>query len=341
MDPEDGHRLAIKGLRFAPRPPARPDDKRLAVSAFGLAFPNPVGIAAGFDKNGEALDAALRAGCGFAEAGTVTPRPQEGNPRPRLFRLHADTAVINRMGFNNEGHDAVLARFKARAGRPGIVGINVGANKDASDRIADYVAGIRAFAPYASYFTVNVSSPNTPGLRDLQQKGVLDELLGRVLEARDAASVRRPVLLKIAPDLALGDLDDIVAVARARAIDGMIVSNTTITRPDLKSRAHVGEAGGLSGAPLFRLATKMLAETYLRVEGAFPLIGVGGISSGADAVAKVRAGATLLQVYSALVFKGLSLIGEMKSGVLAEIVREKADSVTPLIGRDAEAVSRS
>jgi dihydroorotate dehydrogenase len=340
MDPEDAHRLAVKGLQLVPRPPCGLDDKRLAVSAFGLSFPNPVGIAAGFDKNAEAANGALAAGCGFAEIGTVTPRPQSGNPRPRLFRLTADTAVINRMGFNNDGHAAVHARL-TRSPLRGIVGVNVGANKDAEDRIADYVAGIRAFADVASYFTVNVSSPNTPGLRDLQQKGVLDDLLARVLEARDAAATRRPVLLKIAPDLALGDLDDIVAVARARAIDGMIVSNTTITRPaTLREAAKSKEAGGLSGAPLFALSTRMLAETFVRVESAFPLIGVGGIASGADAVAKVKAGASLLQVYSALVFRGLGLIGDMKSALTAEIAREKAESLAPLVGRDAAALTR-
>ncbi|MBN8921183.1 MAG: quinone-dependent dihydroorotate dehydrogenase, partial [Rhizobiales bacterium] len=252
LDPEDGHALALKGLGLLPFAAAA-DDRRLAVTAFGLDFPNPVGIAAGFDKHGTVVDAVLRAGCGFAEVGTVTPRPQPGNPRPRLFRLPADEGVINRFGFNSEGHAAVLARLAARAQR-GIAGVNIGANKDAADRAADYAQGVRAFAGVASYFTVNVSSPNTPGLRDLQQAAALDDLLARVMDARAACAPaeRRPVLLKIAPDLALEDLDDAVRVARRRGVHGMIVGNTTITRPPtLREQAIAREAGGLSGRPLF------------------------------------------------------------------------------------------
>jgi len=339
MDPEDAHALALRALKLAPLPRAVADDAQLAVRAFGLTFPNPVGLAAGFDKHAEVPDPLLRAGFGFVEVGTVTPRPQAGNPRPRLFRLNADEAVINRFGFNSEGEAAVLARLAARATRGGIVGLNIGANKTTEDRGADYVRLIEAFAPVVSYFTVNVSSPNTPGLRGLQQAAALDDLLVRVVAARDRVSLRAgdtPVLVKIAPDLALNELDDVVAVARRRNIDGMIVSNTTIARPRALRDAKVAlESGGLSGRPLFGLATRMLAETFVRVEGQFPLIGVGGIDSGAAALAKVRAGANLIQLYSALVFRGLGLIAEIKQALLAALARGEARTLADLTGLDA------
>jgi dihydroorotate dehydrogenase len=256
-----------------------------------------------------------------------------------MFRLPADEGVINRLGFNNEGHAAAAARLRARLGRPGIVGVNIGANKDAADRVADYVSGINAFAQLASYFTVNVSSPNTPGLRDLQQAAALDDLLARVLDARDRIGERRvPVLLKVAPDLALQDLDDVVAVARRRAIDGMIVSNTTITRSSvLHDRTVADETGGLSGRPLFALSTRMLAETFVRVERAFPLVGVGGIDSGHAALEKIRAGATLIQLYSPLVYHGVGLIAEIKNHLLAAIRDGSAPSLTATVGADAAA----
>ena len=263
--------------------------------AFGLNFPNPVGMAAGFDKNAEVPDVLLRLGFGFAEVGTITPRPQPGNPRPRVFRLQADEGVINRLGFNSQGADVVLRRLAARANAGGIVGINVGANKDAPDRVADYVRLIERFAAVASYVTVNISSPNTPGLRALQQAAVLDDLLARVVDARERVAPHAgptPVLLKIAPDLSLAELDDVVGIARSRRVDGMIVGNTTLARPpSLRDTKTAKETGGLSGRPLFPLATRMLAETYVRVEGVFPLIGVGGIDSGNAALAKFRAGA--------------------------------------------------
>ncbi len=330
LDPEDAHGLTLKMLKFAPLFAAPRDDKRLAVRAFALNFPNPIGMAAGFDKNAEVPDALLRLGFGFVEVGTITPLPQPGNPRPRVFRLEADGGVINRLGFNSQGADAVLKRLAARAGAPslsalasgegwgaGIVGINVGANKDTPDRVADYVRLIERFASVASYVAVNVSSPNTPGLRDLQQAAMLDDLLARVVDARERVVENAgptPVLLKIAPDLSLSDLDDIVGIARSRRVDGMIVSNTTLSRPPrLRETAMSKQAGGLSGRPLFPLATRMLAETYVRVEGVFPLIGAGGIDSGAAALAKFRAGASLVQLYSALVFRGLGLVGEIKT----------------------------
>jgi dihydroorotate dehydrogenase len=335
FDPEDAHRLAVRGLQLVPLPTAAADDARLRVKAFGLTFPNPIGTAAGFDKDAEVVDAVLRVGFGFAEVGTVTPRPQGGNPRPRMFRLRADEGVVNRLGFNNAGHAAVRARLAARSPRRGIVGINVGANKDSEDRAGDYVAGIAAFAGLAGYFAVNVSSPNTPGLRDLQQAAALDDLLVRVLAERDNASAGTRVLLKIAPDLSLVDLDDVVAVARRRAIDGMIVSNTTVMRPaGLRDPYTAREAGGLSGRPLFALSTRMLAETFVRVEGAFPLIGVGGIDSGATALEKIRAGATLIQLYSGLVYQGMSLVDEIKRHLLAAA---RADPLASMIGADAAA----
>jgi len=316
LDPESAHNATLLALQCAwlPQPPR--DDPRLGVRAFGLVFPNPIGLAAGFDKDGVAPDNLLALGFGFVEIGTVTPRPQSGNPRPRLFRLDRDRGVINRLGFNSAGHARTHANLSRRR-TGGIVGVNLGANKDSADRIADYVSGIEAFADVASYFTINVSSPNTPGLRDLQQAAVLDELLSGVLDARDRAPHRRPLLLKIAPDLSLGELDDIVRVARARDIDGMIVSNTTISRPASLASSPAKESGGLSGRPLFDLSTRMLTETFQRVEGQFPLIGVGGIDGPEAALAKLDAGATLVQLYSALVFDGPELIARIKRGLLA------------------------
>jgi dihydroorotate dehydrogenase len=337
LAPESAHRATLRALSLLRPLPAPADDLRLQVAAFGLSFTNPVGMAAGFDKDVEVPDALLHLGFGFTEAGTLTPKPQTGNPKPRVFRLPADTALINRLGFNNAGHAAALARLQKRA-RRGIVGVNIGANKDSGDRAADYVAGIRVFADVADYFTVNVSSPNTPGLRDLQQAAQLDDLLARVLAARDDAAGGRnlPVLLKIAPDVTLAGLDDIIRVARARRIDGMIVSNTTISRPaGLHNAAACAETGGLSGAPLFQLSTQVLAQTFLRVEKQFPLIGVGGIASGADAAAKIAAGASLIQLYTALVYKGLALVGEIKRGLLQEMERRKFASLADLTGRDA------
>jgi dihydroorotate dehydrogenase len=343
LDAEDAHGLAILGLRFAPIFPRARDDASLAVRAFGLNFPNPVGMAAGFDKHGDVPDALLRLGFGFVEVGTVTPLPQPGNPRPRLFRLPADEGVINRLGFNSEGAEAVLRRLAARADRGGIVGVNVGANKDSTDRIDDYVRQIDMFAPVASYFTCNISSPNTPGLRDLQQGSVFDELTARVVEARERVSVKAgatPVLIKIAPDLTLAQLDEVVAIARRRKVDGMIVGNTTVLRPDwLKDKETAKEAGGLSGRPLFNLATRMLAETYVRAEGAFPLIGTGGIDSGETALAKIRAGACLVQVYSSLVFRGLSMVAEIKRHLADALRRDGLTGLDEFVGADAAAMT--
>jgi dihydroorotate dehydrogenase len=356
LDPEDAHALTLRMLKLAPSfAAAASDDKRLAVRAFGLNFPNPVGMAAGFDKNAEIPDALLGFGFGFVEVGTITPRPQAGNPRPRVFRLERDGGVINRLGFNSQGADVVLKRLAARARavgatgaagpsrRGGIVGVNVGANKDAADRVADYVQLIERFASVASYIAVNVSSPNTPGLRALQEARTLDDLLARVLAARAravASAGPTPVLLKIAPDLALHALDEVVGIARTRRVDGLIVGNTTIARPPtLRGVATAKESGGLSGRPLFALSTRMLAETYVRTEGAFPLIGAGGIDSGESALAKIRAGASLLQLYSALVFRGLPLVAEIKAALVATCAREGLESLNALVGADAAAVT--
>ena len=343
LDPEDAHRLAIQGLRLLPPMRTRADDAKLAVRAFGLNFPNPIGMSAGFDKNAEVPDALLRLGFGFVEIGTVTPQPQSGNPRPRLFRLERDEAVINRLGFNNEGAELVLRRLASRANLGGIIGVNVGANKDSPDRVADYVRLIETFAPVASYFTVNVSSPNTPGLRNMQQAHILDDLLAKVIDARERVRAKAgdsPVLLKIAPDLSLAELDEVVHVARSRRVDGMVVANTTVGRPSsLRETARAKEPGGLSGRPLFRLSTRMVAETYVRAEGAFPLIGVGGIDSGGAALTKIRAGASLIQLYSPLVFKGLGLVDDIKSDLTSTLLRTGREQLSEIVGADAATIT--
>lgn len=340
LEPEQAHRASIAALKLAPLPACAPTDPRLAVTAFGCDFPNPLGMAAGFDKGGEVPDRLLRLGFGHVEIGTVTPRPQPGNPLPRLFRLPRDKAVINRLGFNSEGHAAVHRRLAMRR-HVGMVGVNIGANKESADRIADYVAGIAAFADVARYFTINISSPNTPGLRDLQQAAVLDDLVARVLDARDKYNERhgrKPVLLKIAPDLELAELDDIVRICRARRVDGMIVANTTLERPaGLADKAVAAEAGGLSGRPLFPLATQMLAATYLRVERQFPLVGVGGIDGPETTFAKIEAGATLVQLYSSLVFEGPGLVGAILRGLATRLTAKgcaRIDAVTGTAAAD-------
>ncbi len=338
LDPETAHHLTIKALHIAPLAAPAQDDPRLAIEAFGLSFRNPLGLAAGFDKNAQVPERMARLGFGFVEIGTVTPRPQAGNPRPRLFRLVEDEAAINRFGFNNEGHASVHQRLAAHPCTAVPLGINLGANKDTEDRAGDYVQGIEHFADVASYFTINVSSPNTPGLRDLQGAQALDGLLARVLAARDDAAQRhgrKPVLLKIAPDLTLQELDAIVSTARQKKIDGLIVSNTTVTRPpSLRGRAQ-SETGGLSGKPLFDLSTRMLAETYLRVEGQFPLIGAGGVDSAETAFAKIEAGAALVQLYTALVFHGPALIGKIKRGLLRILAEKNYPRLADAIGTGA------
>lgn len=337
LDAETAHGVTIHALRMMPANKPAASDPRLAVSAFGLGFPNPLGLAAGFDKNAEVPDAMLRLGFGFTEIGTVTPRPQAGNPRPRIFRLSEDEAVINRMGFNNEGHAAALKRLESRLHRQGIVGVNIGANRDSEDRIADYVKGIEAFSHLASYFTVNISSPNTPGLRALQSRAELGALLVRVNEARSKQSTKPPMLLKVAPDLRDDELEDIALSCAGGNVDGIIVSNTTLGREGLRS-ALANEQGGLSGKPLFALSTLKLAKLYLLTKGAIPLIGVGGIHDAAAAVSKIRAGASLLQVYSALVYRGPALVGDILSGILAELAH-KETNLAALTGSEAEGIA--
>ncbi|MGD0184291.1 MAG: quinone-dependent dihydroorotate dehydrogenase [Roseiarcus sp.] len=329
LPPETAHRATIAALKLAPLARPRAPDPRLAVSAFGLEFPNPLGLAAGFDKNAEVPRALLAWGFGFVEVGTLTPRPQSGNPSPRLFRLQADRALVNRFGFNNLGYEAARARLAARR-IDGVVGVNLGPNKDAADRLADYALGVKTFAPLASYFAINVSSPNTPSLRDLQRRDALDELVARVMDAREEAAPRRPVLIKIAPDLDLRALDDVVAVCAARGVDGMIVSNTTIARPPSLRDARAREAGGLSGRPLFEPSTRMLARTFLRCGGAFALIGCGGVDDAESALAKIEAGASLVQLYTGLVYRGPGLIDEILDG-LSRTVAARGD-LAALVG---------
>lgn len=333
LDAETAHGLTIRALSSMPAGAAAAADPRLAIEALGLRFPNPLGVAAGFDKNAEVPDAMLALGFGFTEIGTVTPKPQAGNPRPRLFRLPEDRAVINRMGFNNEGHAAALRRLAARRGRGGIVGVNIGANKDSADRIGDYVQGIAAFAHVASYFTVNISSPNTPGLRGLQSRAELEQLLGRLNSERARHEAQPPMLLKIAPDLREDELEDIAAACGGGAVDGIIVSNTTLSRDGLRS-AHAQEQGGLSGLPLLALSTRQLARMYVLTDGKILLVGAGGVHDGASALMKIRAGASLVQLYSALVYQGPGLVTDILNHLAAEAARH-GGSLDNLRGRDA------
>jgi dihydroorotate dehydrogenase len=331
LDPETAHGLAIRALEAGLLPRDRGEDATLAVEVWGRRLPNPIGLAAGFDKNAEVPDKALDLGFGLVEVGSITPRPQQGNPRPRLFRLVEDRGIVNRMGFPGEGLEPALSRLKTRP-RHGFVGVNVGANKDSADRAADYVICARALEPHADYLVCNVSSPNTPGLRNLQGRTQLGDLLKRVQDAVAATPV--PLVVKIAPDATDDDLDDIVSVCRNLRMDGIIVGNTTLSRPASLVSAKRGEAGGLSGTPLMALSTEVLRRTARRVEGQFPLIGCGGIRSGADAYAKIRAGATLVQLYSALVFEGPPLVRHIKDELAALLVRDGFDSVSEAVGVD-------
>lgn len=329
LDPERAHGLAMAGLKIAqPDSPAAPGGP-LATRVAGLDFPNPLGMAAGFDKDGEVPDALLGLGFGFAEVGSITPLPQSGNPRPRLFRLAEDEAVINRMGFNNGGGAAARARLLARQGRPGIVGINIGANKDADDRIADYAAMTQLMAPLASYLAVNISSPNTPGLRALQDEGALIGLLDAVIAARGEHTA--PIFLKVAPDLEPADIDAIARIACDKQLGALIVSNTTISRPELASRDK-GEAGGLSGAPLKPLALQRLRDFRKATGGAIPLIGVGGISTGADAWERIKAGASLVQLYSAMIYRGPGIARAIAEELEQSMQSEGFSSIAEAVG---------
>jgi dihydroorotate dehydrogenase len=338
LPPEAAHRLTIRALRAGLAPGRREvDDPLLRTRVWGLEFPNPIGLSAGFDKGAEAYETLLRLGFGFVEVGSITPRPQAGNPKPRIFRLPEDGAVINRLGFNSTGLAVAVANLRQReTARAGIVGINLGKNRDSADAAADYAAGATALAPLADYLVINVSSPNTPGLRALQEATALRELLARVQTACRVAAPERPppLLLKIAPDLALAEVRDVAEVALAGGIDGLIVSNTTTGRsPDLRSR-HAKESGGLSGRPLFSLSTELLRQIYRLTEGRLPLIGVGGIASGADAYTKIRAGASLVQLYTALIYHGPHLLGRMKRDLAACLRADGFTTVAAAVGAD-------
>ncbi len=332
LDPEDAHRLTVRALALGLGPGAPVPDPILATTIAGLSLPNALGLAAGFDKNAEVFGPMLAAGFGFVECGTVTPLAQAGNPRPRLFRLTGDRAVINRMGFNNAGLEAFAARL-ARPGRPGPVGANIGANKDSDDRIGDYVTGLERLWGLADWFTLNISSPNTPGLRALQTRAALEELLGRTAEARDAlpAGGRVPLFLKVAPDLDDPEIEAIVEIVLAFGLSGIIVANTTLSRPALAS-PDAGEAGGLSGAPLRELAQSVLGRFSTAAAGRLPLVGAGGIASGADAYARIRAGASAVQLYSALVFEGPGLAVRLSRDLAAHLRADGFRTLAEAVG---------
>lgn len=338
LDPEAAHELTLRALELGAYPRCGVSDRALEISLWGFTFPNPVGVAAGFDKDARVPDAVLGLGCGFAEIGTTTPQPQAGNPAPRVFRLISDRAVINRLGFNNEGHAAALRRLAARVPR-GIVGVNIGANKESADRVADYVAGIATFYDVASYFTVNISSPNTPGLRDLQAADALDALLERVMAVRAAkvaaGAPSRPIVVKLAPDIEETELQQTVATLLRHGVDGIAVSNTTLDRAGLSDVAVTKEAGGLSGRPLFHRSTVMLARVFRSTEGKVPLIGIGGIDSPEAALAKIEAGASLLQLYTGLVYEGPGLIGRINAHLAKTCAERGLKSIAELTGTRA------
>jgi dihydroorotate dehydrogenase len=339
IDPETAHSAALSGLKLGLGPRTRGDRwTRLKTRIAGLDLANPIGLAAGFDKNCEAPDAMLAAGFGFVECGTVTPRPQEGNPRPRIFRLTRDRAVINRLGFNNHGLDAFVDRLDGRAHRGGVVGVNVGANKDSADRIGDYVLCMGRVWRHASYVTANISSPNTPGLRGLQERGALEELLGRLNEARaslESVHGKRPLFLKVSPDLDENAIADIAELVVTHTLDALIVSNTTIERPEHLTADDREETGGLSGQPLFQISTRALRLFAQALNGRLPLIGAGGVDSGATALAKIKAGASAVQLYSALVYEGPGLAARIARELDALLAAEGFSGVGEAVGAEA------
>jgi dihydroorotate dehydrogenase len=339
IPPEIAHNLGLWALRTGVlASPEQVFRDELAQAVWGLSFANPVGLAAGFDKNAVAIDALLRQGFGFVEAGTVTPKPQPGNPKPRIFRLREDRAVINRLGFNNEGLEPYLKRFAQRNVQLGVAGANIGKNKDSQDAVADYATGLRAVYPLADYVTVNISSPNTQGLRALQEKNALNELLHALVEVRASCigeygrSV--PLLLKVAPDLDAQAIDDVVSVVLEQGIDGLIVSNTTISRPESLKNMHKKEQGGLSGAPLMAMSTSVLSIFYNLTQGRVPLVGVGGVSSARDAYAKIRAGASLVQLYTGLVYEGFRLVQRINDGLVDLLARDGFSNISQAVGAD-------
>lgn len=334
LSAEEAHAATVKLIATGLGPRVRSDRYgRLATTVANLRFANPVGLAAGFDKNAQAPNPLLRLGFGFVEVGAVTPLPQPGNEKPRVFRLREDRAVINRYGFNNDGLDVIAGRLKRRS-RKGIVGINLGANKTSADRIEDYVKGITALDGLVDFYTVNISSPNTPGLRTLQDAAALNDLLTRVMSAKTSLTTKAPVFLKVAPDLVDEDKTDIVDAVKAHKLDGLITSNTTLARPETLQSEHAGQAGGLSGAPLFERSTRLLGEFYKSLDGAAPLIGVGGIGSPEDAYKKIKSGASLVQLYTALVYKGPSLVSKIVSGLDRRLKRDGFETVADAVGAD-------
>lgn len=329
MDAETAHRTTINALKFGLAPSGAPSPANLATTLLGLELPNPIGMAPGFDKNAEVFAPLMRVGFGFVEVGTLTPRPQPGNPAPRVFRLPRAMGVINRLGFNNDGHEAAFERLRER--EPGqVIGVNIGANKDSAEFVADYVAGVITFSPLADYLALNISSPNTPGLRDLQAEQALTDLLRAVLDARAAQPKQPPILVKIAPDLDETQMDTIARTVLDSGIDGLIVSNTTVSRDAVTGHENAGEPGGLSGRPLFNLATRRLAQMRQRVGPSFPLVGVGGIHSAQSAIAKFEAGANVVQLYSALVYGGLEMVEEIKRGLSHEVAARGLSHVAGL-----------
>jgi dihydroorotate dehydrogenase len=343
LPPEMAHELSVRALarglgRMLASPPA--DAPELAQTLWQRHFPNPVGLAAGFDKDARVPDAMLRLGFGFVEVGTVTPRPQPGNPRPRLFRLAEDRAIVNRLGFNSGGLDRAIARLAARQGRPGIVGVNLGKNRDSADAASDYAEGVRRAAPLADYLVVNVSSPNTPGLRELQRRAPLDALIQRLLAARRASGAEPPLLVKIAPDLTPEERADIAAIALSSGIDGLVIGNTTVERPPGLRSAAAHEAGGLSGPPLLVRSTMLLADMYRATGGRVRLVGVGGVASAADAYAMIRAGASLVQLYTALVYAGPLVASRINRGLAALVREDGLSSIAEAIGADHAPASR-
>jgi len=336
LEPERAHRLAVRAIASGMLPGHRPDpDPRLKRKLLGHEFANPIGIAAGFDKDGEAVDGLFGLGFGFVEVGTVTPRPQEGNPRPRVFRLPGDRALINRLGFNNHGHEALYRRLIERKAKGGIVGVNIGANRDSLDRIDDYVLGVRRFAEIASYLAVNISSPNTPGLRDLQEKSAFGDLLARVVAAREASSRKPPLLVKIAPDLDDDALEAIVETTIAAKVEGMIVSNTTVARDRVKDR-RATEAGGLSGWPLMRRSNIMMAKVRRQAGARLVLVGAGGVHSPETAFVKIAAGADLVQLYTGLIYEGPGLPARILAGLARLVERQGFSTVADVVGSDVE-----
>ncbi|MGA7325642.1 MAG: quinone-dependent dihydroorotate dehydrogenase [Rhodomicrobium sp.] len=340
FDPEIAHEISLRALEAGIHPrQITPEDPRLAQTLFGLDFPNPVGMAAGYDKDARVHNPLFAMGFGFAEAGTITPRPQSGNPKPRVFRLDEDRAIINRLGFNSAGHAAALTRLKAQAPR-GVLGINIGANRESTDQIADYVAGVRVFGEVASYLAINISSPNTPGLRDLQAPDRLNALLEAVMSAKATLSRAVPVLVKLSPDLHDQDISPVMDCLLAHKVDGAIIANTTVSREGVSPSPNKRQAGGLSGRPLFARSTRLLAKCYLATDGKLALIGVGGVDSPATAVAKVRAGASLLQLYTGLVYEGPGFLSEIKEALIAEMSNSQA-SLPELVGMDAQRWAQS